>query len=239
MSYMGHVSRPLIALLVGTVAFFAVWTVALKPKSGGGNGSSGTGAGTFQSAIDKAHQAVTTSNKASVAHGGTVVTSATTPAPGTATTPAPTAGSTKAGTAGAAGSAKAGASGTATTASVTATAPKASAATKGTTKGREHVVAQALRSRKVVALLFFNPLASDDRAVAQELASISGQGGKVVKLAVPLKELPHYEGVTNQVEVNSSPTLVLIDRARQATTIVGYASTFEIAHRIDDALAVK
>jgi hypothetical protein len=212
---MGHVSRPLIALLVGTVAFFAVWTLALKPKSSSSSGSGSSAAGAYQSAINKAHQAVTTSNKASVAHGGTVATSTTaTAAQLTAATP--------------------------TTAS-TPTKPSVHASTvaTGTAKDRSALVVQALRAHKVVALLFFNPLASDDRAVEHELASISVRSGKVVKLAVPLRELSRYHVVTNQVPVSASPTLVLIDRSRQATTIVGYASTFELTHRIDDALALK
>ena len=77
MMVMPHVSRPLIALLVGTVAFFALWIVALKPQTSG-NGSSGK-ARPLQSAVDKAHAAVAQSNAASVAHGGTVATTPTTP----------------------------------------------------------------------------------------------------------------------------------------------------------------
>ena len=47
---MGNVSKPLIALLVGTVAFFALWTVALK--GGASGGASSKSLGTYQSAID-------------------------------------------------------------------------------------------------------------------------------------------------------------------------------------------
>src|SRR5207248_6175200 len=86
MRVMSHVSRPLIALLLATVAFFALWTIALKPKSSSGGGGSPSGVGAYQSAIDKAHGAVTTANQASAAHGGTVATS--TPTPATRTTPA-------------------------------------------------------------------------------------------------------------------------------------------------------
>jgi hypothetical protein len=38
------------------------------------------------------------------------------------------------------------------------------------------------------------------------------------------------------VPVQVSPTLVLIDKARQASTIVGFADRFEIAQRVADAL---
>ena len=56
-------SRSLIALLIGTVAFFALWVVALKPGSSK-TGSGSQGLGQYQSAINKAHQAVATSNAA-------------------------------------------------------------------------------------------------------------------------------------------------------------------------------
>jgi hypothetical protein len=100
-------------------------------------------------------------------------------------------------------------------------------------------VERALVANKVVALLFFNPAGADDRAVAQELASVPTRGGKVVKLAVPLSEVSHYKVVTDQVPVDSSPTLVLIDPDQQAQTIVGFADRFEIAQRVADALRVK
>jgi hypothetical protein len=244
MSYMGHVSRPLIGLLVATVAFFAVWTLALKPSSSGSGGSGSSGAGSSQSAIDKAHQAVTTANKASVAHGATVVTStphpaATTPTTPAATTPAPTtpAATTPAATTPAASSPTKAASGPTTSTKPSSGSPTTAA--QGTAKDRSAAVTQALRAHKVVAMLFFNPLGSDDRAVKRELSTIPVHGGKVVKLAVPLRELSRYEIVTSQVPIESSPTLVLIDRSHQASTIIGYASRFEIAYRVDDALTIK
>jgi hypothetical protein len=100
-------------------------------------------------------------------------------------------------------------------------------------------LAAALEANKVVALLFYNPGAADDTAVRQELAAVPTSAGKVVKLAVPLTDLAHFSAVTNQVPVASSPTLVLINRKHQATTIVGFADRFEIAARVADALAGK
>jgi hypothetical protein len=47
-----------------------------------------------------------------------------------------------------------------------------------------------------------------------------------------------YPVVTNQVTIQGSPTLVIIDSSRQAFTLVGFADRFEIAHRIEDALSL-
>lgn len=222
---MDNVSRPLIALLVGTVAFFALWIVALKPSSSG-SGSSG-GAGQYQSAINKARHAVGTSAAASVAHGGTVVTT-----PARASSVLKTA-STKAATTPATTTAPAIAA--TTVRATTSKTPQPAAAAKH----RLDVVTRALVAHRVLALLFYNPAAADDRAVKQELATVPVHGHKVVKLIVPLNELSRYTVVTNQVPVNEDPTLVLIDGHGQASTIVGFADRFEIAQRVADALAVK
>lgn len=199
---MANVSRPLIALLVGTVAVFALWIVALKPSASTSPGG-GHGLGVYQSAIDKAHKAVANSNRASIAPGA-----------------APTAPSA---------AAAAGAGAPAAAAAPVAPAPR----------HRFDAVSRALRHGKVLALSFFNPSGSDDRAVRRELASVPTRGGRVVKLAVPLSELARYALVTSQVPVTSTPTLVLIDSDRQASTIVGFADRFEISQRVSEALAVK
>ena len=235
---MTHVSRPLIALLLGSVVFFAVWTVALKPgpstTSGGGGSSSGAGA--YQSAIDKAHQAVKTSDHASAAHGGTL--------PSTTTTPTATTSSTKPAASTAATKPAATTSATKPAASAAATKPATTtsstigAATASTAQQRLSATESALGARKVVALLFYNPAAADDQAVRQELAAVAGQGTEVVKLAVPLAEAGKYTFITQHVQLATSPTLLLIDRAKQATAIVGFADRFEIAQRVADALAV-
>jgi Cu/Zn superoxide dismutase len=201
---MDNVSRPLIALLVGTVAFFALWLVALKPSSSSTTGKP-EGLGQYQSAVNKAHQAAATANAASAAEGGTVAT--TTTSTGVAARPQ--------------------------TASRTPVSHSAKVHVNANTPG---AVTSALEKKKVLALLFYNPAATDDRAIKQELASVPTHAGKVVKMSVPVSRLAQYSLVTNQVPVQVSPTLVLIDKSRQASTIVGFADRFEIAQRVADAL---
>jgi len=237
---MTHVSRPLIGLLVAAVAFFAVWTLALKKSSSSSGGANNPTSGVYQSAISKAHQAVTLANGTSRAHGGTVPTTpasttpaTTTPAVTTATTSTlsatnPT--STKASTATASKAAT-------KSAKATATVKHASAASSA--KARVAATQSAIKNGKVVALLFYNPKGSDDQAVKAELAAIPTNGSKVFKLEVPLAEASGYPFITKNVQLNTSPTLVLIDRSKQATTIVGYTDPYEISTRVADALAVR
>ena len=89
-----------------------------------------------------------------------------------------------------------------------------------------------------MALLFYNPKGADDRAVKAELAAIPTSGSKVFKMEVPLSEASGYPFITKNVQLDTSPTLVLVDRSKQATTIVGFTDAYEIAARVADALAV-
>ena len=221
---MRSLPKPLIGLLLGTVAFFAVWMVALKPSSSSSGGSP-SGVGQYQSAINKAHQAVTTSNQANARLG----------AP-TATTPATTA---KVSTTPAAKAAPATSAKTSPAAKAAAHKSPANASTTASAASEVQTVQNAVRAGKVVAVLFYNGAAADDRAMKSELASIPTHKGEVVRLAVPVSQLTQFSMITTQIPVDSSPTLVVIDRARQATTLIGFADGVEIAQRIDDALASK
>lgn len=217
-------SRPLIALLVVAVVFFALWTTVLRSSL---TGSQQGHAAPLSSAIAAAHAAVNTSNAASVAHGGTV------PQPAPA---APASTATRPQGAGTSGSTATTRAQTATT--VRRTPPQApSRARSRTAAGREHAVERALRTNEVIALLFYNSGGADDLAVRAELAGISVRGARILKLAVPLEELSRYPAVTNQVPVVQSPTLVLIDGSHRAHLLVGYTTGFELAQRITDALA--
>jgi hypothetical protein len=222
---MGNVSRPLIGLLVAAVAFFALYIVALKPSSSSTTGGAPThGLGVYQSAINRAKGVQAVVNRGAAAAGGTAATTASPTVHKTPTVPA------------AHPSVKA-----APTTKVHATSkakakPAAHSSPAATPAQRLGVVERALATHKVLAALFYNPAASDDQAVKQELASVPTHSGKVVKLIVPLSELSNYTLITNQVPVSFSPTLVVINRSGQASTIVGFADTFEIDQRIAGAL---
>src|SRR6478609_1823273 len=237
---MGTLPKPLIGLLLGTVAFFAIWMVALKPSSSSSGGGSQGGVGQYQPAINKAHQAVTTSGQANAKLGApTATTSATTPAAKattptattpTATTPAPAKIAAKP-------TAEAAAKAVGKALSVPVTKPVLTPAQSAAADAKS--VDTAIRAGKVVAILFYNDAAADDRAMKTELAAIPTHGGQVAKFAEPVSQLIQFSSLTQTVDINTAPELVLIDKARQASTLFGYADGVEIAQRIDDALAVK
>jgi hypothetical protein len=244
---MASLPRPLIGLLVATLAAFGLWYVELKPSSSS-SGSSQGGVGQYQSAINQAHQAVKISGAANARLGAPTSTgpvpnsptpakTATAPKPATATAtavkPATKTATTKAKVA----TTKAKVATTKTKVATTKTAkPTAKALT---TAQQVSLITTAIESRKVVAVLFYNTSAADDQAMAKELGTVSTHGGQVVRLAVPVSELTNFSIITQQIPVVTAPTLVLIDADRQATTLTGFADTDEISQRIDDALAAK
>ena len=210
-------SRSLIALLVGTVVFFALWMVALKPSSSSNGGKQGLGS--FQSAINKAHQAVATSNASNAASGNenpsssATATSSSHPATTSTATPAHS--------------------------SKAATKPSVSStqAAKNALARELSTVKWAVSKHRVLALLFYNPAAADDQAVKKELGSVSTHKGQVVKLAIPIDQAASFTTVTQQVPINLSPTVVVISRAGDANELVGYTDPFVINQNVSDALA--
>jgi hypothetical protein len=226
---MASVPKPLLALLAAAIAGFAVWTVALKKPVTGGSGSS-PAATVPPSAVAKAHQAAAAaaSAKASAAHGASVsspAAPATHASGGAAPTPAKHAAATHESAAKTHSAAKA-----------PAKQPLAKAATSSVSEGS---VLKAIADHKVVALLFFNPSASDDNAVNRELSGISTHGGAVAKFAVPVTQLAKFNAVTARVPVTTSPTLLVIDKHGQTTTLTGFIDQLELAQRVSVALSGK
>jgi hypothetical protein len=232
---MASLPRPLIGLLVATLAAFGLWYVELKPSSSS-SGSSQGGVGQYQSAINQAHQAVKISGAANARLGAPTSTG---PAPNSPT-PAKTATAAKPATTATTAKGATTATKPATTKAKVATTKTAKPAAKALTTAQQvSLVTSAIESRKVVAVLFYNPSAADDQAMAKELGTVSTHRGQVVRLAVPVSELTNFSIITQQIPVVTAPTLVLIDADRQATTLTGFADTDEISQRIDDALAAK
>ncbi len=94
----------------------------------------------------------------------------------------------------------------------------------------------AIGNHDVVAILFYNPASADDKAMKQELAAVPTDSGEVVTMAIPVSELTQFKAITAEIPVVTSPTLIIIDPSRQATTLTGYASQVEIDQRVADAL---
>jgi hypothetical protein len=228
-----QMSRPVQVLAIAAGVFAVAWFLFLRPKpaetpstpspsasapTGPTGGAAGTGNAntTFGKAVDKAVQGANTASQDGARAAGTD--------PG-ATTPAPTAPGA---------------------APTTSTPSTSSPTTPGTApkpvkagKGMPAPVAKALDSRKVVLLLFWNPTSADDKAVRRELRGVKRRGGKVYVASAPVSQLARYSGITQGVQVLQSPTIVIVDPNRKASTITGYTDATEIDQAVTDAIAAS
>ena len=87
---------------------------------------------------------------------------------------------------------------------------------------------------KVAVLLFFNPDAADDREVRRALRSVERHGGRVVVRAAPISRVARYAAITRGVDVLQAPTLLVINKAKRARTLVGFTDTREIDQLVAD-----
>jgi hypothetical protein len=216
-----QISPPVRILLIGAVVFLAAWFTVLRPKPA-------------------AIEPVTTPT-----------TTTTTPAtgPGKAVDAAKTA----AAEASAAAKARAGETqstpGTATAPATTTTAPTAKAETPSpiaipadTLAKLPKTVAAALETRKVLVLAVFGdeatrwrPLADDDRFVRNALRDVNRYDGQVLVKQIPAGKLSGYGPLVNGLDVNQTPSIVVIDRDLKGKVLTGYVDRVAINQAIADA----
>ena len=68
------------------------------------------------------------------------------------------------------------------------------------------------------------------------LAGIDRHDNKVLAHAAHIKRVASYQQITRGAEVEQSPTVVVVDRKRQVTSLVGYVDRQTIDQAVTDAL---
>jgi len=232
---MSQISPPIRILLVCAVAFMAAWMLFLRPSTDAGTPAAeapvpAANAPTADRPVEAggeqadslAGKAVEAANNASAAADQRVERIEN----GTET--AADAGSAANATKSTTGNAAAGAE----------KAPAAKAA-DAAVAGLPKRVARALERKKVVALLFWSPKASEDRSVRKALAGIDRHDGKVLAHATHIKRIAAYQQITRGANVEQAPTIVVIDRNRNVQSLVGYVDRVSIDQAVTDALDAK
>jgi hypothetical protein len=217
-------------LLAGAVVFLAVWFTLLRPKSDeavpaattttapSGNVNTGEPATSAPGKlVEKAKTAATQAEGAAKAAAGETTPEATKTTPGSATTSAPD--------------------------------PKAEAlpdVPAATLAKLPKDVAGAIESRKVLVLAVLSddakrwrPMADDDRYVRNMLKKVNRYDGDVLIKRVPLSGLYTYGPLVNDLKVNQTPSVVVVDRKLKATVIPGYVDRFSVNQAIADARAAS
>lgn len=103
-------------------------------------------------------------------------------------------------------------------------------------------VAGALKARKVLVLgviadgeTKWRPLSDDDRYVRNSLRDVNRYDGGVLVKSVPLSKLSTYGAVVNDLGVNQTPSVVVIDGNLKGKVLTGYVDRIAINQVIADA----
>ncbi len=134
-----------------------------------------------------------------------------------------------------AGEAAAGSKST-TTKTTPSTTPAAPEAPSLDLAGLPKPVAKAIRHNKVLVLLFWNKKSADDKAVHAALAHVDRWHGRVSVQSAPIKKISKYGRIARGVDVEQSPTVVVVDPSLRADTLVGYVDSDTINQSVVDAL---
>src|SRR5215213_5747130 len=97
-------------------------------------------------------------------------------------------------------------------------------------------VRKAVQKRKVLAVLFYNNRSDDDKATRRALAQVDRFGGQVFVDAHWIKNVAPYQAITRGVDLEQSPTVVVVDRNLKGESLVGYVDAQTIEQAVVDAL---
>jgi hypothetical protein len=97
-------------------------------------------------------------------------------------------------------------------------------------------VQKALDAKKVLVLFFYNPKSADDRAVRDAVKHVDRWDGDVVIQSADVSTVARYSKIARGADVEQSPTVVVVDKNRQAETLVGYQDTRSIDQAVVDAI---
>lgn len=210
--FVSQISPPIRILLAGALVFLAAWFTVLRPKADAAPPvpSAPGNVNTSAPAVTGAGKAV----EAAKAAAGTEQASGSAPATATAAPAAKPVANT-------------------------ASVPALSAAAL---KKLPNDVAEALQQRKVLVLgvlsgasATWRPQSDDDRFVKNALRRVNRYHGNVLVKRVPLAELFNYAPIVNDLKVNQTPSIVVVDRDLHATVLAGYVDRITINQAIADA----
>jgi hypothetical protein len=219
-----QISPPIRIVLIAVIGLLAAWMLFLRPKTEAGPAptpapATAPGVTGLSNAVDKAKDASAASDKANE--------------------------NLQKATGDDAAEAKAGKSGSKQDAAkqfVTGRELPLEPLTTEQTKGLPKSIVKALDKRQVFVLGVLDTkekrwarMASDDRVVRRELGKANRYGGKVVVASSSLGKLSSLNAVIGGVGVTQTPSVVVVDRNRQAVVLSGYVDRNAINQAIADA----
>ncbi len=125
-----------------------------------------------------------------------------------------------------------------------ATAPKAasspastpSTGSAGSVPPMQAAVEAELKQGKTVAILFWNSKSSVDQTVQHELQAVGhSQGGKLAIQQARATQVGLFGSITRDVQVLQTPTILIVNKHGQTTSVTGLTDSFAIEQAIAEA----
>jgi hypothetical protein len=112
----------------------------------------------------------------------------------------------------------------------------AAAAPSSSAPAMQSAVAGELAQSKVVLLLFWNPLSSDDTAVNGQVQSVAHSlRGRVAVHTALAAQVQSFGSITRDIQIYSTPTLLIVNPKGQVTTLTGYTDAYAIEQAVAEA----
>jgi hypothetical protein len=112
----------------------------------------------------------------------------------------------------------------------------AAAAPSNSAPAMQSVVAGELGRGKVVLLLFWNPHSSDDTAVNGQVQAVAHSlHGRVAVHTALAAQLQSFGSITRDIQIYSTPTLLIVNPKGQVTTLTGYTDAYAIEQAVAEA----
>jgi hypothetical protein len=93
-----------------------------------------------------------------------------------------------------------------------------------------------LKQGKVVTILFWNPKAAVDRAVQRELQAVGhALGGKIAVHDAHADQVGSFGSITRTIQVDETPTILIVSKGGQTTTLTGLTDVFSLEQAIGEA----
>ena len=106
----------------------------------------------------------------------------------------------------------------------------------GVPQTNSHLKAErAVADHKKVVILFENPRALDDKAVADSVRSLDRKTKNVVVLTDDVRNVDNYGKLLENLGVNQAPAIVVIGRSGKAQLVEGYVDSTSLVQVVADA----
>ena len=106
----------------------------------------------------------------------------------------------------------------------------------GTKPAMQVTVERELAQGRLVAILFWNPIAPVDQQAHQELQAARQQlGGKVVLHVARTSQLASFGSLLRAAPVNETPTILLVNKRGQTRSVTGFTDVYSIEQAIIEA----